>query len=77
MSQPNELNKLEIKEADKPFYLAVISAILFSLIVIFGACGAIIGNLSVIEFCKWAGTSVFGLMSMAWTYYLVKKEEKV
>jgi hypothetical protein len=80
MSETVKMTKAEFKELcperDKPFYLALVSSALFAAIVAIGLYGAYMKSAEVVEFAKWAGTSVFGLMSMAWTYYLNKKDEK-
>jgi hypothetical protein len=68
-----EQEKIVISERDKPFILALIASVLFACIVAVGFYGAYTKADGLVEFAKWAGTSVFGLMSMAWTYYLNKK----
>lgn len=70
MSKP----KVEISEHDKPFILALIASVIFIIIIVIGCIGAYIKNNDLIEFAKWAGALDYGLMNMAWTYYLVKKE---
>ncbi len=62
-----------VSEKDKPFILAIIASVMFAGIVAVGSFGAYKGIDGLVEFAKWSGTSVLGLMSMAWTYYLVKK----
>lgn len=68
--------KEAISERDKPFILAIIASGIFTGIVAVGSYGAYKNIDGLVEFAKWAGTSIFGLMSMAWTYYLNKKNDK-
>lgn len=67
---------VEIKERDKPFVLAMSAVVLFA-----GEVGAAVyatiaypqADLSIL---KEAITATIGLLSTAWTYYLVRKNGK-
>jgi hypothetical protein len=62
----------EIPEADKPFYLAILSTVLFGVVLTMGAIGAFFDKPDLVEYAKSTFTPVFGLLSMAWAWYFKK-----
>ncbi len=62
-----------VDEADKPFYLAIISILLFAIVIIMGGIGAFFEKAQMIEYAKYAGTAIVGLVSTAWAWYFKSK----
>ena len=62
----------EIPEADKPFYLAIVSTIMLGGVIFMGAVGAFYGRTDLVEYAKNTFAPIFGLVSMAWAWYFKK-----
>jgi len=67
------MSEKEIKEADKPFYLAIISSLITILCIILAGIGAALRNDTLantaIEMLKYT----FSLTTMAWAFYFKSK----
>ena len=74
MSTVEEVEEMEIPESDKPFYLALASAILLVIVIFIGAIGANSGNQAMIDYAIQMGTPIFALVGAAWAFYFAKKE---
>jgi hypothetical protein len=66
--------KIEVKETDKPFILALISSGITILNIVFIAVGALTNNKQMIDTCVETLKFTFPLTTMAWTFYFGKKQ---
>jgi hypothetical protein len=74
MSTPEVPKEIpEIPEKDKPFYLAIISALLVATDIIIGGLGAYHGDVAVVNYAQNVFTPLFGLMSVSWAWYFKEK----
>jgi hypothetical protein len=73
MSTPKPDETPEIPEADKPFYLGIVSAIMLVIDMLLGGIGAYNNNLVMIDYAKYFFAPLFGLVSAAWAWYFGKK----
>ena len=73
MAFPEKPVEIEINEKDKPFILAVASVVLFASEVGAAVYAAIAHPTADTSVLKEAILFTGGLLSMAWTYYLIKK----
>jgi hypothetical protein len=66
--------KLEVKETDKPFVLALVSSGITVLNILLMAVGALTKNDQMVSTCVETLKFTFPLTTMAWTFYFGKKE---
>ena len=64
--------KIEVKESDKPFILALISSGITVLNIVLAAVGAYTGNSQMMNNSVESLKFTFPLTTMAWTFYLKK-----
>jgi len=64
---------LEVKEQDKPFVLALISAGILVLLIVITGVAALWGNRDAVQVMLDVMKFLFPLITMAWSFYLGKK----
>jgi hypothetical protein len=65
--------KLEVKETDKPFVLALVSSGITVLNILLMAVGALTKNDQMVSTCVETLKFTFPLTTLAWTYYFSKE----
>ena len=66
------MSEEKIPEKDKPFVLALVSAGITILTIVFAAVGAYTGNTTMVDNSVETLKFTFPLTTMAWTFYLKK-----
>jgi uncharacterized integral membrane protein len=64
---------MEVKEQDKPFVLALISAGILVLLIVLTGVAALWGNSDAVQVMLDIMKFLFPLITMAWSFYLGKK----
>jgi len=72
----SDLEKVKVNEKDKPFILALSSVVLFAGEIAAGVYMAVTHPSADVGILKEAMAATIGFVSTAWTFYLVKKNEK-